>query len=303
LWLAPPVSMRSSQVIGSLLVFAAAICFSAKAIMIKLAFNYQVDPLSLLFLRMIFALPFFVIVPLLLQPQKPQTAPTSTDYLKLVVLGILGYYASSMLDFLGLQYVTAGVERLILFIYPTIVAILMFVLFKKSIGIKGVIALVLTYAGILVVFLNDQLTEQPDVYKGAILIFASACTYALYLVGSSRLIPVFGSVRFTAYVMMVSCASVIVHFLVLQTVSIFSHPGPVYILGISLALLSTVLPTFMISEGIKIIGAGKAAIIGSIGPVATIVLGYLFLHEPITIHEIFGTGLVLTGVLLVSADK
>jgi drug/metabolite transporter (DMT)-like permease len=295
--------MRSSQVIGSLLVFAAAICFSAKAIMIKLAFNYQVDPLSLLFLRMIFALPFFVIVPLLLQPQKPQTAPTSTDYLKLVVLGILGYYASSMLDFLGLQYVTAGVERLILFIYPTIVAILMFVLFKKSIGIKGVIALVLTYAGILVVFLNDQLTEQPDVYKGAILIFASACTYALYLVGSSRLIPVFGSVRFTAYVMMVSCASVIVHFLVLQTVSIFSHPGPVYILGISLALLSTVLPTFMISEGIKIIGAGKAAIIGSIGPVATIVLGYLFLHEPITIHEIFGTGLVLTGVLLVSADK
>lgn len=295
--------MRSSQFVGSVLVFIAAICFSAKAIMIKLAFNYQIDPLSLLFLRMIFSLPFFIIIPLLLHKQKPQTAPTSADYLKLVALGIVGYYASSMLDFTGLQYVTAGLERLILYMYPTIVAILLFVLFKKSIGTKGVIALLLSYAGILLVFLNGHFAEQPNVYKGALFIFASACTYAIYLVGSSSLIPKFGSVRFTAYVMIVSCTSVIVHFLFLQTGSILDYPKPVYVLGISIALLSTVLPTFMISEGIKMIGAGKAAIIGSIGPVATIVLGYIFLHEPITWNEVCGTSLVLAGVLLVSTNK
>lgn len=271
--------------------------------MIKLAFNYRIDPLSLLFLRMIFSLPFFIIIPLLLRQQKPQESPKTSDYLKLVLLGILGYYASSMLDFIGLQYVTAGLERLILFIYPTIVALLMFVIFKKSIGIKGIMALVLTYAGIMVVFLNGHLTQQPGIYKGALFIFASACTYAIYLVGSSRLIPKFGSVRFTAYVMIVSCASVIVHFLLLQTGSMLSYPMPVYALSVAIALISTVFPTFMISEGIKIIGAGKAAIIGSVGPVATIVLGYIFLHEPITINEIIGTGLVLTGVLLVSANK
>jgi drug/metabolite transporter (DMT)-like permease len=295
--------MRSSQLLGSVMVFGAAICFSAKAIMIKLAFNYQIDPLSLLFLRMVFSLPFFVIIPLLLNQNKAKETPQASDYLKLIVLGILGYYASSMLDFMGLQYVTAGLERLILFIYPTMVAILMFVLFKKSIGSKGMIALVLTYAGILIVFLNDHLLEKPGVYKGALLIFASACAYAVYLVGSSRLIPVFGSVRFTAYVMIVSCASVIIHFLLVPSAAILTHPMPVYMLALAIALISTVLPTFMISEGIKRVGAGKAAIIGSIGPVATIVLGYFILHEPITLHEILGTGLVLTGVLLVSADK
>jgi drug/metabolite transporter (DMT)-like permease len=295
--------MRSSQLVGSVMVFVAAICFSAKAIMIKLAFNYQIDPLSLLFLRMVFSLPFFIIIPVLLNTKAPQQVPQPADYLKLVILGILGYYASSMLDFMGLQYVTAGLERLILFIYPTIVAILMLVLFKKSIGTKGIIALVLSYAGILLVFLNDHLVQQPGVYKGALLIFASACTYAVYLVGSSRLIPKFGSVRFTAYVMIVSCASVIVHFLFVESASILAHPMPVYVLSVAIALISTVLPTFMISEGIKRVGAGKAAIIGSIGPVATIILGYFILHEPVTVNEILGTGLVLTGVLLVSAGK
>jgi drug/metabolite transporter (DMT)-like permease len=193
--------MRSSQLVGSVMVFVAAICFSAKAIMIKLAFGYQVDPLSLLFLRMVFSLPFFVIIPLLLNGNKPKEAPKAADHVKLVFLGIMGYYASSMLDFMGLQYVTAGLERLILFSYPTIVAILLFIFFKKSIGRKGVAALILSYAGIVVVFLNDHLQTNPEVYKGALLIFASACTYAIYLVGSSRLIPKFGSVHFTAYVM------------------------------------------------------------------------------------------------------
>lgn len=295
--------MYTSKLVGSVLVFVAAICFSAKAIMIKLAFNYHIDPLSLLFLRMVFALPFFIIIPLLFNKHKPAEKPLPADYMKLVFLGVLGYYASSMLDFMGLQYVTAGLERLILFIYPTIVVVLLFVFFKKAISKKELLALALSYAGIFVVFMNDNLLAQKNARLGALLIFGSAFTYAIYLIGSGRLIPKFGSVRFTAYVMTVSCASVMVHYLFFHTTSFTDFPLPVYGFGIAIAIISTVIPTFLVSEGIKIIGAGQASIIASVGPVATIVLGFFILHEPITLYEMMGTGLVLTGVLLVGAKK
>jgi drug/metabolite transporter (DMT)-like permease len=252
---------------------------------------------------MIFALPFFIIIPLLFNQNKPAEKPQPADYMKLVFLGVLGYYASSMLDFMGLQYVTAGLERLILFIYPTIVVILLFVFFKKSIGKKELIALALTYAGILVVFMNDDLLAQKNAGLGALLIFGSAFTYAIYLIGSGRLIPKFGSVRFTAYVMTVSCVSVMMHYLFFHTTSFTEFPMPVYMFGLAIAIISTVIPTFLVSEGIKIIGAGQASIIASIGPIATIVMGYFILHEPITFYEMMGTGLVLTGVLLVGSQK
>jgi len=151
--------------------------------------------------------------------------------------------------------------------------------------------------------MNDNLLAQKNAALGALLIFGSAFTYAIYLIGSGRLIPKFGSVRFTAYVMMVSCASVMVHYLFFHTTSFTAFPVPVYILGFSIAIISTVIPTFLVSEGIKIIGAGQASIIASIGPVATIVMGFFILHEPITVYEMMGTGLVLTGVLLVGSQK
>lgn len=271
--------------------------------MIKLAFRYHIDPLSLLFLRMVFSLPFFVIIPLVLNKNKATLVPKGIDFVWVVLLGILGYYTSSLLDFKGLQYVTAGLERLILFVYPTMVVVLSFVLFRKPIGKREIVALLLTYLGILIVFMNDHLFDQKNVVWGALLIFASAFTYAVYLIGSGILIPRFGSVNFTAYAMIASSLSVVVHYLLTQQRSILIHPLPVYVLALSIAIFSTVIPTFMVSKGIQMIGASRASIIASVGPVSTIVLGYFILGEVITAYEITGTLMVLIGVLIVSSKK
>ena len=270
--------------------------------MIKLAFHYQVDPLSLLFLRMAFSLPFFLAI-LLIRPGAGGGTLKWTDYLKLTALGVLGYYASSLLDFLGLQYVTAGLERLILFVYPTLVVLLSWLIWRKPIGKREIGALVLTYAGIAVVFSHDAIRQQPNILTGALLIFGSAFTYAVYLIGSGRLIPRFGAISFTAYAMTVSALSVIVHYMVASPTSVWQFPGEVFGYGLALAIISTVIPTFLVSAGIKAIGASRAAIIASIGPVVTIALGYIFLGEQITVYDLSGTALVLTGVLMVSARK
>ena len=297
------ISFSLNPFTGALLIFVAAICFSAKAVMIKLAFRYQIDPLSLLFLRMVFSLPFFVVIPLIFNKNQPAVTLTSADFGRVALLGVLGYYAASLLDFLGLQYVTAGLERLILFVYPTLVVVLSFLFFGKSIGRREIVALALTYLGILVVFLNDDLLAQRNVLLGSLLIFASAFTYAVYLVGSGRLIPRFGAVRFTAYAMTVACLAVMLHYLLARTTSIFGFPRPVYGLALAIAIFSTVIPTFMVSKGVQLIGASRASIIASVGPVSTIALGFFVLGEVVTGYEIFGTALVLTGVLLVSRGK
>lgn len=289
---------------GFLLVFFGAICFSSKAIMIKLAYQLEVDALSLLTLRMVFALPFFVIVAVLNKKTAVQEAVSGRDYLKIIGLGLLGYYTASILDFMGLKYITAGLERLILFIYPTIVVLLSFFFFKKQINKTVYLALLLTYMGVGIVFIDDlRMGNNKNIFLGAGLIFGSAITYAVYLVGTERLIPRIGSVRFTAYAMIVSSLAVIVHFLIIRPVSIFELSNDVYIYGLAIAIIATVIPTFMITEGIKQIGAGKASIIASIGPITTITLEYFILNEPFTGYEFIGTALVMAGVLMVSLKK
>ncbi len=295
--------------------------------MIKLAFRYAVDPVSLLCLRMLFSLPFFVVVavyvnrhvwaarlPLLGRelgavaekspvPPATHTPLRAADYWKLAGLGVLGYYAASILDFWGLQYVSAGLERLILFVYPTLVVLISWAVYRKPVGRTEITALVLTYAGIAVVFSGGLLAVQPGAWAGALLIFGSAFTYAVYLVGSGRLIPSFGATRFNAYAMIVSSVAVIMHYLVTRPAPLWGFPSEVYYYGVALAIFSTVIPTFLVSAGIKIIGAGRAAIVASVGPVSTIVLGYFFLDETISLSEAAGTMLVLAGVLLVGTRK
>ncbi|MDJ1471967.1 DMT family transporter [Cytophagaceae bacterium DM2B3-1] len=325
------VTTSINPLLGIIAVFFSALLFSAKAVMIKLAFRYPVDPVSLLCLRMVFSLPFFVGVALYVNrktwlPKLPllgrelggvtektnlaenaesesQSRLTFTDYGKLAGLGILGYYAASILDFWGLQYVSAGLERLILFVYPTLVVVISWSVFKKPIGRTEVFALVLTYAGMLVVFSGQSFLKQTNIWMGAFLIFGSALTYAIYLVGSGRMIPRFGAVRFNAYAMIVSSFAVILHYLISYPESLWHFPAQVYYYGMALAIFSTVIPTFLVTAGIKIIGAGRAAIVASIGPVSTIVLGYFFLNETVELREGIGTVLVLAGVLLVSTKK
>jgi drug/metabolite transporter (DMT)-like permease len=289
--------------LGAALAFTGAICFSAKAVMVKLAYVYHVDALSLLSLRMLFALPFFVMIAVYTNKKNPSTNLSRKDWLMVVLLGITGYYLASLFDFIGLQYITAGLERLILFIYPTLVVILSALFFKKKIGRKEYFALALTYAGILIVFMNDLNFSQKNIIVGIVLIFGSALTYAVYLMGSGELIPKLGSMRYTSYAMIISTLAVLIHFEFTNDNSLWGFPSEVYWLSLFMAVFSTVIPGLLLSEGIRMIGSGRASIIGSVGPVSTIILAYFFLDEKITFYQLLGTVLVLAGVLTVSSNK
>jgi drug/metabolite transporter (DMT)-like permease len=294
---------KNTQLLGSLLVFIGAICFSIKAIIIKIAYDFPVDPLSLLTLRMVFSLPFFLAILFIYNRIKSAPAVGGRDAVKIILLGLLGYYAASIFDFMGLKYVSASMERLILFIYPTIVIVMSAVFYKKRIHSTGYISLALTYIGIFIVFQDNLSLNQKDLGKGALFIFISAFTYAGYLVGSGNLIPRMGSIRFTSYAMIVSSMAVIVQYIIAPTGSVFGLPSEVYICGLAIALISTVIPVFLVSEGIRLIGAGRASIIASVGPVATILLDHVVLQQPTSMHQIVGTFLVMAGVLLVGIKK
>ncbi len=288
---------------GALFVFLGAICFSIKAILIKLAYGYAIDAVTLLTLRMAFSLPFFLAVPFLYRKKESHEPASKKDWIFIILLGILGYYVASIFDFWGLQYVTASLERLILFIYPTIVVLLSAVFFKKAVTKTILIALLLTYLGIFIIFSDTTLKVQHNIVLGSAFIFVSAFTYAAYLVGSGKLIPKIGSVLFNTYAMIVSCIAVIIHFAIAQPSNLFQLSAEMYGYGFAIAIISTVIPTFLIAEGINLIGSSKASIIASIGPVITILLGYLLLGEPVTMMELVGASFVMCGVLFISYGK
>jgi len=288
---------------GFIFVFTGAICFSVKAILIKLAYVHAVDAVTLLTLRMAFSLPFFVAVPFFYRQKESYQRATTQDWIQIILLGILGYYVASIFDFWGLQYVTASFERLILFIYPTIVVLLSALFFKKPITKNIVIALLLTYLGIFIIFSDSSLKAQHNMLLGSAFIFVSAFTYAAYLVGSGKLIPKIGSVLFNTYAMIVSSIAVLIHFAIAQPSDLFHLTFEMYGYGFAIAIISTVIPTFLIAEGIHLIGPSKASIIASVGPVITILLGYLLLNEPITKMELLGASFVMSGVLFISYKK
>jgi drug/metabolite transporter (DMT)-like permease len=289
--------------LGALLTFLGAICFSAKAIMVKLAYIHQADALSLLTLRMMMSLPFFAAIAFLSNSKTIRPDLTKKDWFMIVALGVTGYYLASLFDFEGLHFITAGLERLILFIYPTLVVILSAIFFKKKIAGREYIALLLTYIGIAIVFVSDLNLQQKDLWLGSLLIFASAFTYAIYLMGSGELIPKLGSMRYTSYAMIISTLAVCVHYLCSSEMKLFSFSREVYMLSAAMAIFSTVIPAMLLSEGIRIIGSARASIVGSVGPVSTIILAYIFLGEDITLIQILGTALVLAGVLTVSGSQ
>lgn len=295
---------KNFHLIGAVLVFLGAVCFSIKAILIKLAYRYHVDATPLLTLRMAFSLPFFLIIPFLHKRNPEKKAVTRRDIWKIIGLGILGYYAASIFDFIGLKYVSASLERLILFIYPTLVLVIQYFVYRTPITLKGYVSLLLTYIGIFIVFREGLAFKGNQLWIGAVFIFGSAVTYASYLVGSGKLIPRIGSVIFNSYAMIVSSLAVIIHYFITGDGNlIFTYQAEVYYYALAIAIISTVIPTFLVSEGINLIGAGRAAIIASVGPVTTIMMDHLYLHEPFSFNQVFGTLFVLAGVLLVGVKK
>ncbi|AOP33245.1 permease [Leptospira tipperaryensis] len=289
--------------LGASLILAGAVFFSAKAIFVKLIYRYDVDSITALTLRMLFAIPFFAWIAFRSRKKENSVKLSNKDWSLIFALAFLGYYLASLFDFIGLEYISAGLERLTLFVYPTIVLVISSFLYKRKIKGIEVFAIVLTYSGIAVAFLGDIQTEGPQAAKGVLFVFASAVAYSLYLVGSESLIPKIGSVKFTSYLMLLSGLIVVIHFLITKDLSLLVQTQPVYLLGLALGVLTTVIPAYFTSEGIRMIGSGRAAIVGSVGPISTILLAWIFLGEPITSTGIAGTFLVLAGVLSIGKKK
>ena len=289
--------------LGILLGVLAVILFSSKAVMIKLAYNYNVDAITMLLLRMLFSFPFYVVIAYLYRNKNNDIKNTKKEYYWVVFFGLVGYYLASYFDFVGLTYIKASLERIILFIYPTIVILLNRLFFKQNITKVQSIAIFLSYLGILIAFSDEVDISGGSVYLGGFFILLSAITYASYLVGSGWLIPKFGVVKFTAYAMLVSCFCVFIHFSLIGDTDLFSLPWQVYGLGFLIAVFATVIPSFMVSASIKIISSSNFAIVAGIGPISTIVLASFFLNERLTLVQFFGALLVIIGIVITSLKK
>ena len=292
---------------GIIICLLGAVCFSTKAIFVKLAYrDTQVDAVSLLALRMIFSLPFFLISAGVASSKESNVKFTTKQWVYVAIIGCFGYYISSLLDFLGLQFVTAGIERLILFIYPTLVLLMNSFLFKQKIKPIQWLAVVISYVGLLLAFFSEidfDSVQSENFIWGSFLIFVCAITYAAYIVGSGKLIPMVGAVKFNSYAMSFACMGVFLHFFITSEQSLVALPTQVYIYSLLMAILSTVIPSYLVTMGIRRIGSDNAAIVSSVGPVSTILLAYYFLDESIFVMQIVGTAMILFGVLLISRVK
>ena len=279
------------------------LAFSFRPILIKLSYGaHPVSPVTLLFLRMVLSLPFFLVIGWWLRNQQPRL--TRRDWLGIAGLGFLGYYAASFLDFVGLQWVGAGVGRLILYLFPTLVVLLSFFFLHKRPTRRELVALATSYFGIALVVSSQLHAESRLFALGALLVFASALCYAVYLVIGGQMVKRVGSMRFTAYSTVVATVPAVIQFLVMESpAEALALPAAVWWYAIILATFSTVLPLFLQAEALNRIGASHFALIGALGPVSVAVTSALGLDEPFTLMQAIGGALVIFGVLLVSLQK
>ncbi len=288
----------SGRGIGLLFAVVGAIGFSFKAILVKLSYRYGVDAETLLALRMGFSLPFFIVMGVVAGRRATQPLD-GRDWLWMLGLGITGYYLASYLDFLGLDYISAGLERLILFLYPTLVIVLSALFLGKPIGRRTMLALAMCYAGIgLAVGHDFALGERRDVIIGSLLVFGSALSYALYLMGSGVVVGRLGSMRVTAVATAIACVLCLAQFVLLRPLDALLLPWQVYALSLAMALFSTVAPVWLVSESIRLLGAGPASLISTLGPVITIGLGWLILGETVGAAQAAGAAMVIGGVVV-----
>lgn len=291
--------------LGPLLAVLGVLGFSFKAILIKLAYAAApVDPVSLMTLRMLYSAPFFVAMAWWAGRAPGAARIAARDWRLLLGLGFVGYYLSSLLDFIGLQYVTASLERLVLFLYPTLVVVLSALFLSQPVTRRTAAALALSYAGIALAVWHDiRITGDPGTIAfGGALVFGSALGYAIYLVAAGGIIVRLGSSRFIAWAMLASTAFIVAQFLLTRPLAALRQPSSVHALTLAMAVFCTVLPTWMIAESIRRIGASPASLIGSLGPLFTIGFGALLLGEPVNALQLVGVALVLTGVILVSRE-
>ncbi len=292
---------RPTLLAGLAIAIGGAVLFSTKAVIAKLLYRYHIDAVTLIAFRMIFSLPVFAAVALWKMRTEAPLAPA--DRWRLLALGLVGYYLSSYLDFLGLQYISVGLERLILFLTPTFVLLINSLFFKRRIARAEWLALALSYAGIVLVFMHDLTGGAGSTMIGSLFVLGSATSYAIYLLGSGEMVRRIGSLRLVAYAMCVSSVACIAQFFALRPASLLIQPMPVYWLSLANGIFCTIFPVFMTMIAVQRIGAATASQAGMIGPVSTLFLGALVLGEPVTAVQLSGTALVLAGIYMLSLKK
>lgn len=292
---------------GAMMVLVSAVAFSSKAIIVKLAYAYPVDAATLIALRMLFSIPFFIGLVFWVRALGGLPTISLKELGGMILLSAGGGYGSMWLNFAGLEYVTAGLERVILFLYPTLVVLMSAVVFKHSITKREMFALVTSYAGVILVVWHDisiPNTMGSKTLLGAGLVLASAIVYAAYLLVSGKMIPRLGAPLFTAYTMLIATVASAAHFFATENIQAVTHlPVQVYWLSLLMAVVATVLPSILMNAGIQRLGSNKASLLSSVGPVSTIFLAYAFLGEQPTMVQLAGTVLVLVGVLAISLAK
>lgn len=292
---------------GLVLAILGAVAFSGKAIIVKMAYRYGVDAITLIMLRMLFALPFFLAIAWWTgrsTAQRKVQPLTRRDWLGVVWLGITGYYLASYLDFAGLQYISASLERLILYLNPTLVLLLGLVFYKRHIRQRQMVGMAISYAGVLLVFGHEITLQGSDVPLGALLVLLSAISYAIYLSYSGEMVQRLGSMRLVGLATSVACVLCIAQFALARPWSVALAVAPEVIwLSVLNATACTVIPVLLVMMAIERIGSGLAAQVGMVGPMSTITMGVLVLGEPFTGWVLAGTLLVIVGVFVVSRAR
>ena len=295
--LQPPPVAGKGLATGLVLAAAGAIAFSGKAIIVKLAYRYGVDAVTLIMFRMLFALPIFAVMAW--WASRGREPLTRRDWLGVVGLGVTGYYLSSFLDFMGLQYVSASFERLILYLNPTLVMLLGWVLYKRRFTRLQVAGMAISYLGVVLVFGHEIELQGGQAAWGAALIFPSAVTYAIYLVYSGELVKRLGSLRLVGLATTVACLCCLAQFALLRSLDVALAVAPQVIwLSVLNATLCTAVPVLLVMMAIERIGSSLAAQTGMVGPMSTIVMGVLILGEPFTGWVAAGSALVIAGIFV-----
>ena len=303
----PSALMQPAQVapkgiaVGLLLAAFGSIAFSGKAIIVKLAYRYGVDAVTLIMYRMLFALPLFALMAWWASRGKPPL--TRKDWWGVLGLGFTGYYLASFLDFMGLAYISASLERLILYLNPTLVLLLGLVLYQRNITRLQAVGMAISYGGVILVFGHEINLQGANAALGALLVFLSAVSYAVYLSFSGELVQRLGSLRLAGLATGVACVLCIGQFLVLRPLSAAVVAPEVIWLSVLNATLCTAMPVLAVMMAIERIGASMAAQTGMIGPMSTILLGVVVLGEPFTAWVAAGSVLVIAGIFVFSRGR
>lgn len=291
---------------GIIYAMLGAILFSSKSIVIKFIYEYGVDATTTLGFRLLMAMPLFAVVAAfqLYKVRRGQLKPLSLkNSLKLIVLGFLGYYLASLLDFASLKYISVSLERLILLLTPTFVLMSSVMFLKKKVSRRQLLSLLVSYAGVLLVFVQDFSLGGNDIVLGSLLVLGSAISYSFYVIGAGELIREVGSTRFVAYAMLVSTFFVLLQLFLMHGVDWIVQPLPVYNWSLVHAVFNTFIPTFMLMWSVERIGAAMSTQLGLIGPISLLFLAWLFLDDPITVWDWVGTMIVLSSLYILGRSK